>query len=207
MANLEPALAGDAPAASAAGRAPSAVLDLHLGEIRQIFNAMDPAPFRERDLDPNAEDYIVGWGRETRSGEPLGLVVRLSREPATRESAGMLRDAVHAYFRQRAEATRRQLRQLFRVGRVSLLIGLAFLAAAIVIGEFVAGLVGKASYGGIIKESFVIGGWVALWRPLEIFLYDWWPIRAEAKLFDRLGEMDVRLLGAPPATAGSGAAP
>jgi len=34
---------------------------------------------------------------------------------------------------------------------------------------------------------------VALWRPLEIFLYDWWPIRAEARLYDRLGEMDVRL--------------
>ena len=91
----------------------------------------------------------------------------------------MLRDAVDGYF-QPARGRRRgaQLRQLFRVGRVSLLIGLAFLAAAIVIGEFVAGLVGKASYGGIIKESFVIGGWVALWRPLEIFLYDWWPIRA-----------------------------
>jgi len=28
-----------------------------------LFNAMDPAPFRERDLDPNAEEYIVGWGR------------------------------------------------------------------------------------------------------------------------------------------------
>ena len=206
MAKLEPAPTGDASAASAAVRAPSAVLDLHLGEMRQLFNAMDPAPFRERDLDPNAEDYIVGWGRETRSGEPLALVVRLSREPSTGESAGMLRDAVHAYFRQRAEATRRQLRQLFRVGRISLLIGLAFLAAAIVTGEFVTGLVGKASYGGIIEEGFVIGGWVALWRPLEIFLYDWWPIRAQAKLFDRLGEMDVRLLGTPQATVASGTA-
>ena len=64
----------------------------------------------------------------------------------------------------------------------------------IVIGEFVAGFVDKASYGGIIKESFVIGGWVALWRPLEIFLYDWWPIRAEARLFDRLASMPVRLM-------------
>ena len=55
----------------------------------------------------------------------------------------------------------------------------------------------------MVKESFVIGGWVALWRPLEIFLYDWWPILAEARLFDRLGEMDVRLVGAD--HAGSGA--
>jgi hypothetical protein len=36
--------------------------------------------------------------------------------------------------------------------------------------------------GGIIRESLLIGGWVAMWRPMEILLYDWWPIRAEARL-------------------------
>ena len=201
MANPEHAPAAPRSDAADTGRARRAELELHVGEMRQLFNAMDPAPFRERDLDPNAEEYIVDWGREAPTGEPLGLVVHLSREPATRENTTLLSDAVHSYFRQRAEATRRKLRQLFRVGRVSLAIGLAFLAGAIVIGEFIAGLVGKTSYGGIIEETFVIGGWVALWRPLEIFLYDWWPIRAEAKLFDRLGEMDVRVLDASPATA------
>jgi hypothetical protein len=44
----------------------------------------------------------------------------------------------------------------------------------------------------------VIGAWVALWRPIEIFLYDWWPIRAEARLFDRLSQMEVRTISAPP---------
>ncbi len=174
----------------------TAELELRVAEMRQLFNAMDPAPFRERDLDPNAEAYIVGWAREVPAGQPLGLVVHLGRESATAESAAMLHVAVDDYFRQRAVATRRQLRQLFRVGRISLLIGLAFLGGAILLGELVAGLVAKESYGSIIKESFVIGGWVALWRPLEIFLYDWWPIRAEAKLLDRLGEMDVRVLDA-----------
>jgi hypothetical protein len=181
-----------------AADAATAVLELRIGELRQLFNAMDPAPFRERDLDPNAETYIVEWARETRPGQPLRLVVHLGREAAPAGQESMLRDAVDGYFEQRAVSTWRELRRLFRVGRISLLIGLAFLAGAIVIGEFVAGLVAKASYGGIIKESFVIGGWVALWRPLEIFLYDWWPIRAQARLFERLGEMDVRVLGAAP---------
>ena len=180
-----------------------AVLELQVGEMRQLFNAMDPAPFRERDLDPQAVAYILDWGREVPAGRPLGLAVSLSREPATAEQAGMLRDAVDAYFRQRAVATRRQLRRLFRVGRVSLLIGLAFLGCALMLGELVAGLVSKESYSSIIKESFVIGGWVALWRPLEIFLYDWWPIRAEARLQDRLAEMDVRVDGTPQTAYGA----
>jgi hypothetical protein len=37
---------------------------------------------------------------------------------------------------------------------------------------------------------------VALWRPLEIFLYDWWPILARARLYDRLGAMIVSVRGA-----------
>jgi len=28
-----------------------------------------------------------------------------------------------------------------------------------------------------VRESLLVGGAVAPWRPLEIFLYDWWPIR------------------------------
>ncbi len=181
-------------------------LDIRVGELRQLFNAMDPAPFRERDLDPNAEEYIVEWGRETRAGQRLGLVVHLGREPATAASEALLRDAVHEYFAQRARATRAQLRRLFRTGRISLAIGIAFLAAAIMAGEFLAGLIAKESFGWIVKESFVIGGWVALWRPLEIFLYDWWPILAEAWLLDRLGAMDVRLVDAPGGNAASGSA-
>ena len=51
------------------------------------------------------------------------------------------------------------------------------------------------------------GGWVALWRPLEIFWYDWWPTRAEAKLLDRRSEMDVRMLGAPAARPGAAQGP
>jgi hypothetical protein len=181
------------------------VLELHVAEMRQLYNAMDPAPFRERDLDPNAEDYIMDWGREAPPGQPLGLVVRLSCETPTSESAAMLTDAVHAHFQQRAKATRRRLRQLFRLGRVSLVIGVAFLALVIVVGEYLSLRIDKESYGYLIKESLVIAGWVALWRPLEIFLYDWWPIRAEARLQDRLAEMEVRVGGVTPAAQGSGA--
>ena len=175
------------------GAAQSAVIELHLGELRQIFDSLDPAPFRERDLDPKAAEYIVDWARECPSRASLSMVVDLEREPADRSDAALLGDAVRDYFRGRATATRRELAQLFRIGRISLVIGLGFLAVAIVVGEAVADLIGRESYGWLVKESLIIGGWVALWRPLEIFLYDWWPIRARARLYDRLGAMPVRV--------------
>ena len=173
-----------------------ALLELHLGEVRQIFDSMDPAPFRERDLDPKASDYIVGWAEEMPKGQPLALRVHLSRERPTAADGTLIGDAVREYFRGRAAATRRELSQLFRTGRISLVIGLAFLAVAILLAEALAGLISKEGWAWLVKESLIIGGWVALWRPLEIFLYDWWPIRTRARLYDRLAAMQVSLLGA-----------
>ena len=168
----------------------AAVLELHLGELRQLFNSMDPAPFRQRDLDPKASDYIIDWATEAPADRPLAMTVRLGTGSPDAAMAG---DAVREYFRGRAVAKRRELSKLFKVGRISLVIGIAFLGVAIAAGEALSALLNKESYAWLVKESLVIGGWVALWRPLEIFLYDWWPLRAQAKLYDRLGRMQVRV--------------
>jgi hypothetical protein len=170
-----------------------AVLELRVADLRQLFNSMDPAPFHERDLDVKAQAYIVDWAQEVSTRRPLFLMVHLDGPPAAPDDAAMLREAIDEFFRQRALSTRRQLRRLFRVGRVSLLIGLAFLATATVTGEAVASLIRTPRYVSLIQDSLIIGGWVALWRPLEIFLYDWWPIRDEARLYERLSQIDVGL--------------
>ncbi len=104
-----------------------------------------------------------------------------------------MKDAVREFFKQRALSTRRKLRQLFKVGRISLVIGLVVVAASVLIGDLLASALESTRFGGVVRESLLIGGWVAMWRPLEVFLYDWWPIRAEARLYDRLSAMPVRI--------------
>jgi hypothetical protein len=96
---------------------------------------------------------------------------------------------------------------MLRIGRYSLLIALLLIGPIIVIAESAAQMVQTERYAALIENSLVIGAWVALWRPLEIFLYDWWPIHAEAKLFDRLSVMDVRTVGATAAESASVAGP
>jgi len=169
------------------------LIEVHVAELKQLFNAMDPSPFHERDLDPSAEEFIVGWSREAPGDSPLGLLVYLDRPAGLPEEAGILRDAIHQCFSRRSQTSRRQLRQLFRRGRISMAIGLVCLAMSIAVGDLVANAM-SGRLGDVLRESLLIGGWVAMWRPLEIFLYDWWPIRAEARLFDRLSAMAVRIV-------------
>ena len=169
------------------------VIEVHVGELKQLFDAIDPSPFRDRDLDPKAEEFIVGWAKDLPRDATLALVVDLDREAGLPDEAAVLRDAIHEFFRNRAERYRQRLRELFRLGRTSLVIGLVALAAAIALGDFLAALLRGSRIGEILRESLTIGGWVSMWRPLEVFLYDWWPIRNEARLSDRLASMPVRI--------------
>lgn len=172
------------------------LIEVHVADLQQLFNSLDPTPFRKRDLDPQAEEFISGWARELDADKPIGLVVHVDRSMPSVDQIATLNDAVRDYFGGRASRTRQRLRQLFKVGRTSLLIGVIFLAASIVVGDMIASMLRDTQFAGVARESLLIGGWVAMWRPLEIFLYDWWPIRAEAKLMDRLGAMLVRVVTA-----------
>ena len=168
----------------------SRVIEVRVAELRQLFNAIDPSPFRERDLDPRAEEFIVEWARDLPRDASLALRVHLERCAGRADEAALLGQAIHQYFEARAAGSRRTLRGLFRRGRISLLIALAFLSASLALGD----LIGRSSDSGfaaLLREGLLIGGWVAMWRPLEVFLYDWWPILGEVRLLDRLSRMPV----------------
>ena len=111
------------------------------------------------------------------------------------DAAELAREGIHNFFAHCAEHAQREFRQLMQRGRVSLLIGLAFLTACLLIADAVA-KIGGGTFITIVRESFIIGGWVAMWRPLEIFLYDWWPLRQRRRVYEKLARADVRVLGA-----------
>ena len=170
----------------------SQAIEVRVAELRQLFNSIDPSPFRDRDLDSRAEEFIVEWARDYPRDAPLALLVHLERAAGLADEATRLGDAIRQYFKARAAGARRNLRELFRRGRISLLIALVFLGVALTLSDLI-GNVSDSGFAAVLREGFVIGGWVAMWRPLEVFLYDWWPIRAEIRLLDRLSKMPVRI--------------
>jgi hypothetical protein len=176
------------------------VIEVRVRDLRQLFNAIDPS-FHERDLDPGAEEFIVNWSKDLPTDASLALVVYLERTAGKAEEAAVLPDAIHEFFGQRAAGSRRRLGELFRRGRIMLAIGLVFLGSSIGIGDAIASYFRESRLAEILRQSLLIGGWVAMWRPLEIFLYDWWPIRADARLFDRLSAMPVRIVYKPDASS------
>ncbi len=161
--------------------------------IMQLFNSLDPSPFRERDLDPHTEEFVVGWVRELPHSAPFSIVVELPPEEAAKPEAAGIGEAFANYFRLRATASERDLRELFRVGWRSLAIGLVVLVVCLVGSQVVAKMAGNAVMARVLEESLIIVGWVANWRPLEIYLYDWWPIRRRILLYRRIAAAPVQV--------------
>jgi hypothetical protein len=50
-------------------------IELRIEELSQLFHSLDPFPFRERDLDKDAEEFIVGWARELPADQQLRIVI------------------------------------------------------------------------------------------------------------------------------------
>lgn len=158
--------------------------------LGHLFDPMDPSPLSRKDLQPRVEEFVVSWGRELSVRRP-SIVIHVDGPPdddAVRAAA----DGVRAYFADRAQASRRELRHLFRVGRVSLVIALAALVLSFAVGQLLQSL--DSAFTFALGGTLEIGGWVAMWRPLQIFLYDWWPIRADVRLFQELAHTDVRVV-------------
>ncbi len=189
-------------------RGEDVLIELSLNKIGQLYNSFDPSPFHEKELDADADAYIFSAVREIGADKPIKLVIDLPPEELKAPGAADIERAIRNHFAYRLQTARRDLRHELRHGRISLVIGLAFLAACMALREWALTL-GPSAIQRILSEGLLIIGWVAMWGPLEVFLYGWWPIVGRARILERLSVVDVEL--APRAgaleAAGLGAAP
>ncbi len=183
-------------------------IQLRLREMSQLFNSLDPSPFNEQDLDSDAEEFIVSWARELPRNRPLHLILHLEKPLPAGKDAASVAAAVRNYFAYRAEISRLELRRFLEQGRISLVIGVSFLSTCLLLGRMIGPRDAEAAWS-IAREGLTIGGWVAMWRPMEIYLYDWWPLQRRNVLLRRLGRMkiDLRLPPDPGPSAPTPASP
>ena len=167
-------------------------IEVFVDRVEQLFNSMDPSPFPEKDLDHDAEEFIVSWAQEFPRKDPISLIVHVNELPASEKAQRDIEDSIHHYFAYRSNINRLEFRHLLRQGRASLLIGLGFLAICLLISELLVRKNG-GTLSTVIRESLTIAGWVAMWRPMQIFLYDWWPLRRMGQLFEKLSHMHIGL--------------
>ncbi|ODT43852.1 MAG: hypothetical protein ABS59_22210 [Methylobacterium sp. SCN 67-24] len=165
-------------------------IELRLTDGAQLFNNLDPFPFRERDLSAEAEHYIVEWAEELPKKQPIEIVVHLQSSGSAPDPAAHIPAAITGWFRTKERDEARAIRQLFHDGRLAFLIGLAGLSLCMALIWLLTQAF-EGAFMRVVQESLVIVGWVVIWRPAEMFLYDWVPLLRRKTLYRRLADATV----------------
>lgn len=172
----------------------SGLIELQIDRLKSLFDPFDPFPTPTRDLSRAAEDFIVGWARELPLKSAIRLRLHVAHKDASSTAQAALKSAISRHFDYKADRVNGDLRELMVIGRLALVIGLCVLGACIVARQLLLSAWPQGTASGILGEGLMIVGWVANWRPLEIFLYDWWPILRRRRIYQRLAAAAVEIV-------------
>ena len=119
---------------------------------------------------------------------PIELVVR--GPESLRDRMPELTAAVHGHFQRSLENAEWKLRRRMRVTRLALLIGRLVLAVTLVARHLLHSF--HTTSADVIGEGLLIVGWVGLWRPAEMLLFDRLESAADRAVLHRLAQAPVR---------------
>lgn len=179
-------------------------IDIRLRTAWQLFDGRDPAPFRERDLDDRAVEYLLGAADELPRKAPMKLVFWISEAPTAGLPDATLTEGVLAHLEYEVARLDRQIQQHMRRGQVFLLFGLTVLVVFLTLAELTSAMP-TGHLRQIVREGLVITGWVAMWRPIEVLLYDWWPLVEQRRVYRRLHEAPIEVRHEPDAASSTSA--
>ena len=172
------------------------LIEIELKSLMQIFNSFDPAPFHEKELDASAEVYIYNLVAEFPLKTPLELMIYLPSSETGKETGETLKEAIKNHFSYKNLLTDIELRRFLQRGRRNMAIAVVFLFLCLLI----IGLLSTIE-GGLLKtmlsEGLTIIGWVAMWEPVNVFLYGWWPLVQKKNIYNKILGMDVRVNSGP----------
>ena len=172
------------------------LIEIKLSSVIQLFNSFDPAPFYEKELDAEAEDYIVDTVQDFPAKTKFMIHIYLPPALVESEEAKKIVPAIHNHFRYRMLVTERKFRAKFRFGRFSLIVGLSFLAIALIASQLVATL-NNSFAAQLLSYALLIIGWVAMWQPITTLLYELWPILRRKRIYERISAMEIEILPMP----------
>jgi hypothetical protein len=148
--------------------------------------------YRKRTLKADAEEFIVGEAEAFPRNAAINIIVQVDLSGAKYKDE--IATAIHRHFCYRREQAQKKFKRVLQYGWRILFIALASLAVIFSLTQLAYYLMPSNKVVLFIRESFVILGWVVLWRPLELLLYDRYPIKTEINLYYKLERSNVQVI-------------
>ncbi len=173
--------------------APVSTVSMHVRQLLQLFNSLDPAPFWDRDLDPAAATFIEQEFSDRRRDRHWVLEVTTAETGEL--SARDVQQAIKVYYERMAMSASKRLREKLWIGQWALLVGVGvFVLCMVTLQSLQQRYAQRAPQ--LLAEGLVVLAWVAIWIPVEQLFYDLAPLLRERRFFRRLSLVRVHLRSA-----------
>jgi hypothetical protein len=168
----------------------AAEITLQILNINELLRS-PISPYRKRTLRSDAEEFIFEEAEALSRKTAINIKVHLALSEIKYKDD--IATAIHRHFCYRREQSQKELKRVFQYGWRTLFIALGLLAIIFSLTEIAIRFMPDNRIVLFIRESFIILGWVVLWRPLELLLYDWYPIKIKINLYYRLEDSKVEV--------------
>ena len=148
--------------------------------------------YHKRTLKSDAEEFIVEEAEAFPRKSAINMRVHLALSEVKHKDD--IAPAIHNHFLYRRIQSKKKYKRIFQYGWRTLFIALGLLALIYSFTQITLHLMPHNRLVLFFRESFIILGWVALWRPLELLLYDWYPIKTNINLYYRLEHSNVQVI-------------
>jgi hypothetical protein len=168
-------------------------LVLKFNDADQLLIDRNSLFYGKRMLNPDAEEFIIEEASMASLNGHIHLKLHFRRnEPGRMDE---IADAIHRHFGYRRKKSEKQLKKVLHLGWRSLLTSIVFFALLVALTFVLIRLLPEGRLSGTFQELLIILGWVVLWRPADLLLFDWRPIKRDASLFRKLELCKVEIAG------------
>ena len=165
-------------------------IQLQLPDINELLR-LPVSLYNKRTLETDAEEYIVEEAEALPPKAAINIKVHLALSEVKHKDD--IAPAIRRHFRYRKEQSQKEYKGIFKYGWRILFIAMGLLALIFAITEIAFYYMPDNKLVLFIHESFIILSWVALWRPLELLLYEWYPVKTDINLYSRLENSNVQV--------------
>jgi hypothetical protein len=103
-----------------------------------------------------------------------------------------VRDAINTFLTYQADRQHGDLKSFIKRAQVFFAIGVSILAVCLAVAQNIPKLEPPGVFG-ILREGVVIFGWVSIWKPLEVILYDWYPLYEKLRFYRKLLASEIQI--------------
>jgi hypothetical protein len=179
-------------------------IDLVLSDPHDMFQTPEVDPFLAQYIEASGIEQLIDTmnARSWSSSAITTVAIHLPASQITPELPARMEMAIRNYCNAQIRLAEQSKRAIAVEGRQALRIGLVFWAICLALSLLFEEVLFKSQLiGRLFGEGFIIAGWVGLWRPAELLLYDWRPYSREIRRHREILQMRVRILPGGPAAA------